>query len=1125
MMRSKALLWVASASSSSSSSPFLGKLPPLFPLSSCTSSFNFSPFSFLISPLPLLFHSRFYSYRPKHFDFHVNAHVDDDPKSFLKFVRQQSKLGFTDVETPLSHFHHMKSMRPLPSIIDFCMLLSAISTLIRGMLTLGQQKEAQEMLTEMLRNNITPDIQTYSMLIDMYCKDGKVGEARDIFVHMTERGFVPDIITYSALLDGYCLRGEMDEAEKLMDLMVENGCKPDVVTYSSLINGYCKSKKIDKALGLLQEMHFNGLAPNVITYSTLIDALCKDNQLKLAHQFFKEMEAHGLKPDVITWNSLLDGMCRNAQIDKAVATVKEMESTGVVPNIITYSILMDGFCEANRLREAVDIFSFLTAKGLHDVRAYTIMIKGFCKEGLLVKADELLKNMEDNGCFPDECTFNTIIRGFIDGKDISRALELVRLMRIKEFAADNHTISSFVGLLTDPNIDDADKDLLKKFLENACSHSPLVMSTTDFERKIETKGYPHNENAIIINLLLKFLHSFLILAEAALAVAGVRTESETMMRNKALLSLASASSPFLGYLLHLPSFSRCFHADVDFDFDDPKLFLKFVRQQSKLGFSDVETPLSLFDHMKLIRPLPGIIDFNILFSSICKIKPHPPFSTVISLYRQLLFLGLRPNIYSLTILANCYCRLNFVDLGFSVLANIIKLGFQPNIVTFTTLINGFIHSNQFEKAVPLLDKILKLGFQPDMVTYGSLFKGLCSSGDNAGALKLLRNMESYGHFMPDVVIYSTIIDSLCKDQLLPQALRLFKEMKVKGISPNVFTLIRGMCTLGQQKEAQEMLTEMLRNNITPDVNTYSMLIDMYCKEGKVGEARDIFVHMIERGFVPNIITYSALVDGYCLRGEMDEAEKLMDLMVENGCKPDVVTYSSLINGYCKSKKIDKALGLLQEMHFNGLAPDVITYSTLIDALCKDNQLKLAHQFFKEMEAHGLKPDVITWNSLLDGMCKNGQIDEAIATLKEMESSGVAPDIITYRTLMDGFCESNRLREAMDIFSFLTAKGLHDLRAYTIMIKGFCKEGLLAKADELLKNMEDNGCFPDECTFNTIIRGFIDGKDISRALELVRLMRIKEFAADNHTISSFVGLLTNPNIDDADKDLLKKFFEN
>ncbi|XP_021742875.1 pentatricopeptide repeat-containing protein At1g62930, chloroplastic-like [Chenopodium quinoa] len=192
--------------------------------------------------------------------------------------------------------------------------------------------------------------------------------------------------------------------------------------------------------------------------------MCKDNQLELARQFFKEMEAHGLTPNVITWNSLLDGMCKNGQIDEAITMMQQMENSGVVPNIVTYSILMDGLCNAKRLREAVEIFSVLTTKGLHDVRAYTIMIKGFCKEGLLAKADELLKNMEDNKCFPNECTFNTIIRGFIDGKDVRRALELVSLMRNKEFAADNHTISSLVSLLTDPNISGADKDLLKKFL-------------------------------------------------------------------------------------------------------------------------------------------------------------------------------------------------------------------------------------------------------------------------------------------------------------------------------------------------------------------------------------------------------------------------------------------------------------------------------------------------------------------------------------------------------------------------------------------------------------------------------------------------------------------------------------
>ncbi|KAL2941029.1 hypothetical protein RDABS01_029379 [Bienertia sinuspersici] len=109
-----------------------------------------------------------------------------------------------------------------------------------------------------------------------------------------------------------------------------------------------------------------------------------------------------------------------------------------------------------------------------------------------------------------------------------------------------------------------------------------------------------------------------------------------------------------------------------------------------------------------------------LFTAMLKIIPFPPFRTVISLSRHLYFSGPPPDLFFLNILANCYCRLGYVDLGFFVFALIIKFGFPPTI------------------------------------------------------------KESHGCCMPNVVIYSTIIDSLCKDQLLPQALRIFAEMKTKA---------------------------------------------------------------------------------------------------------------------------------------------------------------------------------------------------------------------------------------------------------------------------------------------------------------------------------------------------------
>lgn len=50
----------------------------------------------------------------------------DDPELFLKSVRQQCKLGFSKVDHALSLVRRMTSLHPLPSIVDFNKLFTAI---------------------------------------------------------------------------------------------------------------------------------------------------------------------------------------------------------------------------------------------------------------------------------------------------------------------------------------------------------------------------------------------------------------------------------------------------------------------------------------------------------------------------------------------------------------------------------------------------------------------------------------------------------------------------------------------------------------------------------------------------------------------------------------------------------------------------------------------------------------------------------------------------------------------------------------------------------------------------------------------------------------------------------------
>ena len=106
--------------------------------------------------------------------------------------------------------------------------------------------------------------------------------------------------------------------------------------------------------------------------------------------------------------------------------------------------------------------------------------------------------------------------------------------------------------------------------------------------------------------------------------------------------------------------------------------------------TNVEDAFNLFDRMLQMRPLPSVVRFNKILGQVAKLKHY---SAVISLYNQMGVSRIGHDIYTLTILINCYCHLNQMGFSLSVLGKFFKLGLEPNVFTFNTLINGFLLEN------------------------------------------------------------------------------------------------------------------------------------------------------------------------------------------------------------------------------------------------------------------------------------------------------------------------------------------------------------------------------------------------------------------------------------------------
>ena len=80
--------------------------------------------------------------------------------------------------------------------------------------------------------------------------------------------------------------------------------------------------------------------------------------------------------------------------------------------------------------------------------------------------------------------------------------------------------------------------------------------------------------------------------------------------------------------------------------------------------------VALFQTMIESRPRPTVIDFNRLFTALARTKQY---DLVLDLCKQMELQGIAHSIYTLSIMINCFCRLQKLGFAFSVMGKMLKL--------------------------------------------------------------------------------------------------------------------------------------------------------------------------------------------------------------------------------------------------------------------------------------------------------------------------------------------------------------------------------------------------------------------------------------------------------------------
>ncbi|KAF6155121.1 hypothetical protein GIB67_011852 [Kingdonia uniflora] len=306
-------------------------------------------------------------------------------------------------------------------------------------------------------------------------------------------------------------------------------------------------------------------------------------------------------------------------------------------------------------------------------------------------------------------------------------------------------------------------------------------------------------------------------------------------------------------------------------------------------------------------------------------------------------------------------------------------------IAFTLAISNLTASNSFDTIRSFLEK---LKTRPDLKTerffnYTMLLYGKADMLENA--VQTFKKMEEMG-VARSVKSLNALLDSCVVAKKFDEVNRIFLDFPTAyGITPDLDTyniVIRGFCASGSSNSVYSMLVEMKEKGVKPNVATFGNILTGFYKEEKYEEVENVLKLMTNHGVTYGVSIENIRIHSLCKLKRSNEAKMLLDGLVKKGLKPNSDTYNHLIFGFCKEGNLKEAKNLVSVMKKKWFLSR--TYFTLIYYLCKGEDFDTALTLFTESMAKNWVPSFSTMKSLVDGLVKNSKSEEARGLVKIMK---------------------------------------------------------------------------------------------------------------------------------------------
>lgn len=336
-----------------------------------------------------------------------------------------------------------------------------------------------------------------------------------------------------------------------------------------------------------------------------------------------------------------------------------------------------------------------------------------------------------------------------------------------------------------------------------------------------------------------------------------------------------------------------------------------------------------------------------------------------------------------------------------------------------------------------------------------------------------------------------IIRDLRKRNLYPQALEVSEWM-----------IDKDMCKLNSQDHAVRLdLIGKVRGLASAESyfhrvgkedkteKTYGALLNCYVRDGLTEKALLHMEMMKELGFASLAMPYNDIMRLFANLGQHEMVPSLLAEMKENKVLPDNFSYIMCINSYGMRSDFDNMEKVLKEMEFQRhITIDWNIYSTVANFYIKANLSDKAIASLKKAEKKLLmKTDPAGFNHLISLHCKLGKVPE-ILRLWKLQSSMCRHTNKDYIIVLRSLVKLGEFEEAEALLNEweYESKCSYDIRVPNALLAGYCREGLLEKADVIIREIaEKKGKTAVASCYGLMAKGCVDKDMMEKATDYMK----------------------------------------